>query len=377
MIEMDEGRVHKHHMLSEIYENPAAVRSTIDSCLSADGAVVLPDARLDPALLRCLKQINILASGTSRHAGIAGKLMLQELAGVHVDVDFASEFAHASPEPVSHELTILITQSGETADTLNSLRVAASQGSATLAICNVAGATLARSAGAVIYTHAGPEIAIASTKAFTAQLAALFLLAVHLGQIRGHLSPDAARKHIDELRSLPAKLEHVLHCDSACGQIAEKNFIASDFLFLGRGVHFPIALDGALKLKETSYIHAEGYPAGEIKHGPYALIDPVTPIVFLAAVDPGDAGSLVRYRMTLQNMRDVRERQGRVIAVAVEGDSEVAALAHDVLYVPPAPELLLPLLEIVPLQLLAYHVALRRGLDVDNPRNLVKSVTVE
>jgi len=373
---MAEPRIHKHHMLSEIFENPAAVRNTLASCLRG-GELALPGAPLDQARLRALKQVNILASGTSRHAGLAGKVMMQELAGVHVDVDYASEFAHASPEPTAHELTILITQSGETADTLNSLHVAIAQGSTTLAICNVVGATLARAAHSVLYTVAGPEISVASTKAFTAQLAALYLVSVHLGLKRGVIDDAAARRCIAELEMIPEKIERALTSEPQCAVIAEKNFIASDFLFLGRGVHFPVALDGALKLKETSYIHAEGYPAGEVKHGPYALIDPMTPIVFLATFDPDDAGSVARYRMTLQNMRDVRERQGRLIAIAVEGDTEVPAIAQDVLYVPQAPELLLPLLEIVPLQLLAYHVALRRGVDVDNPRNLVKSVTVE
>jgi len=374
---MAEPSTHKHHMLSEIFETPAAVRDTVANCLDTEGMIALPEVRLDAAKLLALKQVNILASGTSRHAGLAGKLMIQELAGLHVDVDYASEFSYASQEPAAHELTILITQSGETADTLNSLHVAAAQGSATLAICNVIGATLARSADSVLYTTAGPEISIASTKAFTAQMAALYLFSIFLGLRRGVLSAEDAAKHIAELQAIPSKVDRVLACEPACAQIAEKNFIASDFLFLGRGVHFPVALDGALKLKETSYIHAEGYPAGEVKHGPYALIDPMTPIVFLAACDPHDAGSMARYRMTLQNMRDVRERQGRLIAITVEGDTEVASIAQDVLYVPSAPELLLPLLEIVPLQLLAYHVALRRGVDVDNPRNLVKSVTVE
>jgi glucosamine--fructose-6-phosphate aminotransferase (isomerizing) len=374
---MAEHREYKHHMFTEILENPAAVRNTISSCISSEGAILLQDASLNHEKLRSLKQINILASGTSRHAGLAGKVMIQELAGVHVDVDYASEFAHAKPKCSPQQLTILITQSGETADVLGALQVASAQGSKTLAICNVVGATLAKRADSVLYTHAGPEIAIASTKAFTAQMAALFLFAVYLGEVRGTISSAAARRHVAELLAIPAKLERVLACNATCGMIAEKNFIASDFLFLGRSVHFPVALDGALKLKETSYIHAEGYPAGEIKHGPYALIDAMTPIVFLAAFDEGDAGSVARYKMTLQNMRDVRKRLGRVLAVAVEGDEEVPQITHDVISVPAAPELLLPLLEIVPLQLLAYHIALRRGLDVDNPRNLVKSVTVE
>jgi len=373
---MVEALKYKHHMYREILENPEAVRNTLTGRVSAEG-IDLSDAHLDEDKLRRLKQVHILASGTSRHAGLAGKIMLQELAGVHVDVDYASEFAYANPATSSHELTILITQSGETADTLAAQAVAAGNGSHTLAICNVPDATLARRADSVLYTRAGTEVAIASTKAFTAQMALLFAFAVYLGKVRGHLSAEVAKRHANELLAAGEKLQRVLQCNEVCEQIAEKYFIAPDFLFLGRSVHFPVALDGALKLKETSYIHAEGYPSGELKHGPYALIDSMMPIVFLAACDRKDDGSMARYKLSLQNMRDIRERMGRVIAVVVEGSDEVAAITNDVIFIPSATELLLPLLEIVPLQLLAYHVALRRGVDVDNPRNLVKSVTVE
>jgi glucosamine--fructose-6-phosphate aminotransferase (isomerizing) len=373
---MVEALKYKHHMYREILESPEAVRNTLAGRVSVNG-IDLREARLDEEKLRRLKQVHILASGTSRHAGLAGKIMLQELAGVHVDVDYASEFAYANPGTSTHELTILITQSGETADTLAAQAVAANIGSHTLAICNVPDATLARRSDSVLYTRAGIEVAIASTKAFTAQMALLFAFAVYLGKVRGHLSADAARMHANELLEIPEKIERALACNSACEQIAEKYFIAPDFLFLGRSVHFPVALDGALKLKETSYIHAEGYPSGELKHGPYALIDSMMPIVFLAACDPNDEGSNTRYKLSLQNMRDIRERMGRVIAVVVEGHDEVAEITKDVIFVPPASELLLPLLEIIPLQLLAYHIALRRGVDVDSPRNLVKSVTVE
>ena len=373
---MAEMLKYQHHMYREILETPGAVRDTLAGRVSAEG-VDLSEASLDVEKLRRLTQINILASGTSRHAGLAGKIMLQELAGVHTDVDYASEFAYANPATSSHELTILITQSGETADTLAAQAVAASMGSHTLAICNVPDATLARRADFVLYTRAGTELAIASTKAFTAQMALLFAFSVYLGKLRGRLSADVARQRANELLAIPEKLDRVLQCNEACEQIAEKYFIAPDFLFLGRSVHFPVALDGALKLKETSYIHAEGYPSGELKHGPYALIDSMMPIVFLAGCDNNDESSMTRYKLTLQNMRDVRKRMGRVIAIAIEGDHEVAEVTNDVIFIPSATELLLPLLEIVPLQLLAYHVALRRGVDVDNPRNLVKSVTVE
>jgi glutamine---fructose-6-phosphate transaminase (isomerizing) len=373
---MSETRKYQHHMYQEILENPAAVRNTCAGRLY-DEKIDLSEARLDDEKLRRLSQAQILASGTSRHAGLAGKIMMQELAGVHVDVDHASEFAHANPAMSRHELTILITQSGETADTLGAQSVASANGSHTVAICNVEGATLARRADSVLYTRAGAEISIASTKAFTAQMALLYILAVYAGRLRGALTDEAARQRVRALLAIPEKLETVLACNTLCEQLAEKYFMASDFLFLGRSVHFPVALDGALKLKEVSYIHAEGYPTGELKHGPYALIDAMMPIVFLATCDRDDAGSLARYRMTLQCMRDVKDCMGRVIAIAVEGSKEVAEITRDVIYIPPSPELLLPLLEIVPLQMLAYHMALRRGLDVDRPRNLVKSVTVE
>ncbi|HYG99951.1 MAG TPA: isomerizing glutamine--fructose-6-phosphate transaminase [Terriglobales bacterium] len=367
-----------HFMLKEIFENGRAVRDTVLDRISRDTRkITLEGMKITPEEFRALKKINIIASGTSRHAGLAGRIMIKELAGVPVDVDHASEFEYSDPMTGPNELTILITQSGETADTIGALHEARRKGSKTLAISNVVGATITREADAVIYTHAGAEIAIASTKAYTAQLAALFLFSVYLGEVRGALSPEQARKHIDELLAIPEKIDEVLKHNQACEDIAERNFLANDFLFLARGVHFPIALDGALKLKETSYIHAEGYPAGEVKHGPYALIDATMPVVFLAAKDDSDAGSVLRYEKTIQNMKDVRERLGRVIAVATEGDTEVEKITNQVVFVPKAPELLLPLLEIVPLQLMAYHIACRRGVNVDNPRNLVKSVTVE
>ena len=367
-----------HYMLKEIFENGRAVRDTVlDRVSPATGKVSLEGMKITAEEFRALKKINIVASGTSRHAGLAGAIMLKELAHVPVIVDHASEFEYSNPMTGPGELTILITQSGETADTIGALREAKAKGSKTLAISNVVGATIAREADAVIYTHAGPEIAIASTKAFTAQLAALFLFAVYLAEVRGVISAEQAQKCTRELLAIPAKIECVLAHNTACEDIAERNFLANDFLFLARAVHFPIALDGALKLKETSYIHAEGYPAGEVKHGPYALIDATMPVVFLAAKDDSDEGSVLRYEKSLQNMKDVRERLGRVIVVATEGDEEVEKITNQVVLVPKAPELLLPLLEVVPLQLMAYHIACRRGVNVDNPRNLVKAVTVE
>jgi glucosamine--fructose-6-phosphate aminotransferase (isomerizing) len=364
-----------HYMLKEIFENPAAVRDTVLPRISADGKVRLEGLRLDEDELRRLKQINILASGTSRHAGLAGKIMIQELASVHVDVDYASEFQYANPASSSHELTIVITQSGETADTIAAMKAAAANGSKTLAIVNVAESMIAKHADSVIVTHAGPEIAIASTKAFTAQLAALFLFALYLGQARRTLSREDAIDHLEALKALPGKLELVLGQNTIIEELAEKYSMASDFLFLGRSIHYPAAMDGALKLKEVSYIHAEAYPTGEIKHGPYALIDAMMPIVFVATQDARDSRSLERYKTTLQHMRDAKARSGRVIAVAVEGSEEIHEITKDILFIPGAPELLLPMVEIVPLQLFAYHIALKRGLNVDHPRNLVKAVT--
>jgi glutamine---fructose-6-phosphate transaminase (isomerizing) len=364
-----------HYMLKEIFENPAAVRDTVLPRIGADGRVLLEGSRINEDDLRKLKQIHILASGTSRHAGLAGKIMIQELAGVHVDVDYASEFQYSNPATSTHELTIVITQSGETADTTAAMVAAAANGSKTLAIVNVADSMIAKEADSVIVTNAGPEISIASTKAFTAQLAVLFLFAVYLGELRGTLSRESARHHLDELKALPEKLERVLKCNPACEKLAEKYAMATDFLFLGRSVHHPAALDGALKLKEVSYIHAEAYPTGELKHGPYALIDAMMPIVCIATRDPQDPFSMARYKISLQHMRDVKARSGRVIAVAVEGSEEIQEITKDIIFVPGAPELLLPMIEIVPLQLLAYHIALQRGLNVDRPRNLVKAVT--
>jgi len=275
------------------------------------------------------------------------------------------------------ELTIVITQSGETADTTAAQREARKKGSRTIAISNVVGSTIAREADGVLYTHAGPEISIASTKAFTAQMAVLFLFGVYLAQVRQTLQKTALRKWIEELLALPAKTETVLKTSSQCERLAERFYTSSDFLFLGRAIHYPIAMDGALKLKEVSYIHAEGYPSGETKHGPNALIDESLPIVIIATRDPNDEGSMVRHEKNLSNIRGFKEQSARVIAVATEGDDEVAAIADHTIYIPQAPELLSPILEIVPLQLFAYYVTVKKGLDVDRPRNLVKSVMQE
>jgi glucosamine--fructose-6-phosphate aminotransferase (isomerizing) len=342
------------------------------------GKIFLDEMEIDDEELAIASSINIAACGTSWHSALAGKYMIERLARLPVDVDYASEYRYRNPIPDRNALGLLITQSGETADTLAAQREMKSLGSKTVAICNVVGAMVAREAHGAIYTHAGPEIGVASTKAFTAQLTALFLLAVKLGQLRGRLDSAQLVKLIEELSRVPAKIEEVLRTRSAqCEQLAKDFANARDFLYLGRGIHFPIALEGALKLKEISYIHAEGYPAGEMKHGPNALIDETLPVVVLATRDESDPASKLRYEKTLSNIQEVTARSGRVIAIATEGDSTIGSLVEQVIHIPPVFELLSPLIEIVPLQLLAYYIAVRRGCDVDQPRNLAKSVTVE
>ena len=375
---MAEKGGYKHFMLKEIFEQPRAVRDTIVGRVELEtGSVFLDEMDISPDEFRSFRQVKIVACGTSWHAALAGKFMIEKLARLPVEVDYGSEFRYRDPILGPDVLTVVISQSGETADTLAAQREAKLKGSKTLAICNVPGSMVTREASGTIYTHAGPEIGVASTKAFTTQLAALFLLALHLARVRGALDADECKKHAQDLLGIPAKLEAVLSQDALYEDLAKRYFKASDFLYLGRGINFPIALEGALKLKEISYIHAEGYPAGEMKHGPIALIDEEMPVVVVAARDPSDEASRVLYEKTLSNIQEVKARQGTVIAVVVQGDSATAALADHIIEVPPAGELLLPILEIVPLQLLAYHIAVRRGCDVDQPRNLAKSVTVE
>ncbi|MGQ9634976.1 MAG: glutamine--fructose-6-phosphate transaminase (isomerizing) [Bryobacteraceae bacterium] len=375
---MAEKGGYKHFMLKEIFEQPRAVRDTIVGRVELEtGRVFLDEMDISPEEFRSFRQLKIVACGTSWHAALAGKFMIEKLARLPVEVDYASEFRYRDPILGPDVLTVVISQSGETADTLAAQREAKRKGSKTLAICNVPGSMVTREASGTIYTHAGPEIGVASTKAFTTQLAALFLLALHLARVRDALDEAACRRHAQDLLGIPAKLEAVLSQDALYEDLARRYFKASDFLYLGRGINFPIALEGALKLKEISYIHAEGYPAGEMKHGPIALIDEEMPVVVVAARDPSDEASHVLYEKTLSNIQEVKARQGTVVAVLVQGDSATAALADHIIEVPPAGELLLPILEIVPLQLLAYHIAVRRGCDVDQPRNLAKSVTVE
>lgn len=368
-----------HFMLKEIFEQPKALEDTIAPRVSLQDSQVrlAGEVRISSEELRRLRRINIVASGTSRHAGMAGQYMFHDLVHLPADVDYASEFEHRNPLIGHGELTIVITQSGETADTTAAQREARKRGSRTVAISNVVDSTIAREADGVLYTHAGPEISIASTKAFTAQMAVLFLFAAYLAQVREELPKAALRRWIEELLALPGKTEATLKSSDQCQRLADRFHRSEDFLFLGRAIHYPIAMDGALKLKEVSYIHAEGYPTGETKHGPNALIDEHLPVVIIATCDRNDPGSVLRYEKNVANIHGFRQQKARVIAIATEGDAAVEDLADHTIFIPEAPELLSPILEILPLQLFAYHMAVRKGLDVDRPRNLVKSVTLE
>ncbi len=375
---MADVRKFPHHLIREIFEQPEALRRTIEPrVLLADGEIRLDEVRIAREELRSVRRINIVASGTSRHAGMTGQYMMQELAAVPVDVDYASEFEYRNPMIGRGELSIFITQSGETADTTAAQREAREKGSRTIAITNVEGSTIAREADGFIYTHAGPEISIASTKAFTAQMACLFLFALYLGEIKQKVSRALAQSYIGELLALLEKTETILAAADRVEKLAELYYRVDDFMFLGRAIHYPVAMDGALKLKEVSYIHAEGYPTGEAKHGPNALIDFRLPLVMIATCDRSDPGSVLRYEKNVSNMEGFKKQGATVIALASEGDAAIPQIADHTIFIPSAPELLSPILEIVPLQLFAYYVAAKRGLDVDRPRNLVKAVTLE
>jgi glucosamine--fructose-6-phosphate aminotransferase (isomerizing) len=376
---MAEKAGYKHFMLKEINEQPRAIRDTTLGRVSlTTGKVFLAEMQVTAQDFRDATQITIAACGTSWHAGLAGKFMIERLARLRTEVDYASEYRYRAPLADPRAIGLLITQSGETADTIAAQRELISLGSKTLAICNVVGAAVSREAQGTITTNAGPEIGVASTKAFTAQLTALFLFALHLAQVRNTITPAESLHLVDELSRIPGKVEEILRSvDDQCCTLAKSFSTARDFLFLGRGIHYPIALEGALKLKEISYIHAEGYPAGEMKHGPNALIDETLPVVCIATKDPTDPTSVLKYEKTLSNIQEVTARSGRVIAIAIEGDHDITTLVEHTIHIPQAPELLLPILETIPLQLLAYHIAVRRGCDVDQPRNLAKSVTVE
>src|ERR1700741_1478713 len=366
----------KHFMLKEIYEQPRSVRDTVQGRISLDTGHVFLDemSNITEADFKRVTSIKIAACGTSWHAGLAGKYMIEQLARIPVDVDYASEFRYRNPVMDDNSLLLVISQSGETADTIAALREAKELGARVLAICNVQGSMIVREADGTILTHAGPEIGVASTKAFTGQMIALYLLGLYLGQLRGVLSEEEARFHAQELAELPVKLEHLLNDSDGIEELSKEFFRSTDFLYLGRGINFPVALEGALKLKEISYIHAEGYPAGEMKHGPIALIDEQMPGV---AIAPNDHV----FEKMVGNVQEAKARGGSVIALTTEGDQRMAPVldaSNDVMVpLPATTDLLTPVVMTIPLQLLAYHIAVRRGCDVDQPRNLAKSVTVE
>jgi glucosamine--fructose-6-phosphate aminotransferase (isomerizing) len=366
---------HKHFMLKEIYEQPTAARDTILGRVSLDrGQIFLEELNISEDTFRTLEKVTIVACGTSWHAGLVGKYLIEALAQVPVEVDYGSEYRYRNPIVGKNTLAIVITQSGETADTLAALREARRKGASSVAVCNVVGSMATREADGTVYTHAGPEIGVASTKAFTSQLVALQLLALYMAQVRQTLAPSDIRRHIDELLQLPTIIEQAVKASAPMERVAERFYNRTDFLFLGRGINYPIALEGALKLKEISYIHAEGYPAGEMKHGPIALIDERMPVVAIAPHDHV-------FEKMIGNVQEAKARGGSVIAVTTDGDSRMAAVLDtdkDVLIPMPATTpLLTPIVMTIPLQLLAYHIAVRRGCDVDQPRNLAKSVTVE
>jgi glutamine---fructose-6-phosphate transaminase (isomerizing) len=375
---MAEKGGYKHFMLKEIFEQPRAVRdTTLGRVGQESGRIFLDEMDITAKEFRAFSSVRIIACGTSWHAALAGKFMIERLARIPVEVDYGSEFRYRDPIVRPDSLTIVISQSGETADTLAAQREAKLKGSKTLAICNVVGSMITREAAGTLITHAGPEIGVASTKAFTGQLTALFLIAMYMGQVRETLDEKTSHNLVEQLLHIPLQLEELLRRDAIYEDLSKALFRSSDFLYLGRGVHFPIALEGALKLKEISYIHAEGYPAGEMKHGPNALIDGNLPTVVLATCDHRDELSRILYEKTLSNIQEVKAREGIVVAVACEGDEQVRKVADYVIPIGLTHDLLLPILEVAPLQLLAYHIAVRRGCDVDQPRNLAKSVTVE
>jgi len=368
---MAEKGGHKHFMHKEMHEQPRSISDTLRGRFNEEeGDALHGEIALDRDSLQGIRKLMILACGTSWHAGLVGKQLIERIARIPVEVDLASEFRYREPVVDDSVLTLAISQSGETIDTLAAMREAARLGARTMAICNVLGSAIAREAGDVLYTHAGPEIGVASTKAFTTQLTALALLAIRLGRLNGQLDVEAGRRWLTALREVPAKVERALESESALIPIAHAVAPARTVLYLGRGPQAPVALEGALKLKEISYIHAEGYAAGEMKHGPIALIEQGVPVVVLA---PRDA----TYEKTIGNIEEVRARGGMVIAIVTEGDDHVRSIADHVIEVPDCDPLLMPIVSCIPLQLLAYHVADIRGTDVDQPRNLAKSVTVE
>ena len=367
---MAEKGGYKHFMLKEIFEQPRAVTDTIRGRLSGEGKAFLEDLHLDAETLKKIQRIILIACGTSYHAALVGKFLLEESCRIPVEADIGSEFRYRNPIIDEGTLLVAISQSGETADTLAAMREGKRKGATTVAVCNVVESSLARDSDHVVYTHAGPEIGVASTKTFTTQLVILFLLALKIGREIGRITPKEAKALADGLIKIPHLMEELLKSSKQVADIAKKYLYAKDFLYLGRGINYPIALEGALKLKEVSYIHAEGYPAGEMKHGPIALIDREMPVVVLATKNEV-------YDKVLSNIEEVRAREGKVIALASESDSNIAEKADDIIRIPETLSSLTPILLTIPLQLLAYYMADFKGTDVDQPRNLAKSVTVE
>jgi glutamine---fructose-6-phosphate transaminase (isomerizing) len=365
-----------HHMIREIYEQPDAVRRVLNDHIDDYGTIRLPELPFTSDQIRSFSKITIAASGSSRHAGMVGEFMLERMAAIDVEVDFASQYCYRDPVVAPEELTVFLSQSGTTIDTITALQVARRKHARSLAICNVPETPLTQLADATFLTHAGEEVAIAATKSFTTQLTALFLLAAYFAQERGTLN-GPARMALDELQNLPARMEEALETDERSREYAKQVYRFKDFIFIGRDIDYPIALEGALKLKEVSYIHAEGYPTGELKHGPTALVNEQLPIVVLAAHDSRDPDSTLRYRRSVSNIREFIEREIPVLSIVPNSDSEIEKIAPCVLRVPDIPLLLQPILEVIPLQLLAYHIAVLCGRDVDRPRHLSKSVVVE
>ena len=365
-----------HYMIREIYEQPDAVRRVLREHIDSDGTIRLPELPFTSDQIRSFSKITIAASGSSRHAGMVGEFMFERMAAIDVEVDFASQYCYRDPVVAPEELTVFLSQSGTTIDTITALQVARSKHARSLAICNVPETPLTQLADATFLTHAGEEVAIAATKSFTTQLTALFLLAAYFAQERGTLNAHA-RLALDELQNLPARMEEALHTDERSREYAKQLYRFKDFIFIGRDIDYPIALEGALKLKEVSYIHAEGYPTGELKHGPTALVNEQLPIVVLAAHDSRDPDSTLRYSRSVSNIREFIEREIPVLSIVPNSDDEIEKIAPCVLRVPDIPLLLQPILEVIPLQLLAYHIAVLCGRDVDRPRHLSKSVVVE
>ena len=364
-------------MRREIYEQPVAIENTIAKHLKND--IIFPGElnSIESALLT-FEKIIIAASGSSRHAGLAGEIMIEDLSGVAVDVEYASEYCYRSTHAAVDPIVMVITQSGETADTMAAQREALTRGLKTIAISNRPDTTITREAGAALITGAGPELSVPATKSFTTQVTILYLMALFLARKRGRMTSEVSRSRLQAIERLPEAIDRNLPAwDKLAEDFGGIHYKAEKFLYLGRGVHYAIAREGALKLKEISYAHAEGYPAGELKHGPNALVDEKLPVVVLATRDDADPDSVLRYRRTLDVMKEVKSRRGPLVAVASEGDRDAGTIADHVFYVPPAPELLLPILEVIPLQLFAYHVAVNKGYDVDHPRNLTKAVLTE